>query len=1476
MAEDTAMKKTLQLYANPQLIQASALDQIEKQVLGGEPVVDGNNVFTFTTEFNAQCTAGFASAVSRKFESLYPVRAQSFEDLYSHMSDFDYEGLYGMPANTTVELVFDRNFIINNAEAIDGDVDYRKIILPRFSTFTIGTYKFGIHYPIEIQVRMAYKQNEEGRSTGEVDFDNCIITTQWDLSTSNPLVEYASNILEHRNFVKDGINLVCISVPIYQFEITTETLDCISNTGFAKKFDFKDKFYICRVYHKLDNVWYEMSQTYSSIVYDPDVATAMIRVYPDRNQLSVEIPQIYFSKRLIGNQVRVEIYTTLGALNVDISTYTSDQYEASFLLDDDRVSDSKYSNMLKYVSVCRVLPLSTLISSGRNGLTFEQLKDRVVNNTAKSLLITADKIAAHLKDKGFNAKSYVDNITDRKYLAEKVLADNEGTIVSAGSFNTIFSSKDLTSKYNETEEVTQFVNHDTFRYIDTNTFVVLPNTIYKYDKDTDSAVPMDNEWMAEYNNMSGEEKVNLLNSGIYSFSPFHLKVTIDNTTPVAAYYDMLNPKISNTKFLDENSKTNTQISIYSSRITHKEDMTGYTLDIMLYQTDDIVDLPVVNKDNPNADNIYCLLRVAMTDGNYTYAFGKPSGRINNHNVISFNLATDYAIDGNDQLILNSFTTVGASSKVKLTDNYELMFFIQPEYAKSGIGPRPANIPEFLNSLVWLATQQITIKLGEPIDNLLTSMYMEAESEELASYPTTTFSTYNNDTYARYTEADVGSIVNGVKITSDKIGTVKFPLQVVHYAGEVIISNDGVNTKGITLTINTVTDEGSDNSVYALKGIYTSNATPFNVFESVVVDPLDHNNQKLITLTESNIGQYVGQQYIQLDKYGTIINSDIGKTVLISTGKHLSTEDIVEVIYEEISNTEPFNEVDELKTIVTSTGVSNAGTGRVFIMVKDASRDSSSPECEIKGIGTGGAVYRRMTDVNLESYKELKYVDSNGNTQYFTESELFAFFMSLDTASASRSSIIEDWGINSETYERLQKIRFPYIKVFELYGDDSDPVEYGITKLKAYLDELSFVKIWDEDSNSEIDSEIPTKDLRNIQSLLYNPMVSYSTLEEAENNRESIPYGYVVYAQNLNDAEVLGIFKDLEVKDNETKGALGIIEEQIIDSASRKAIKWIICGPSSSACRSAVLSYNTYHGFIQTLRDENNVITHYRLLSYTKDNKLDINLGSVNWTVVYQWPWEIDTKWISKETSMQTNSVSCFLNDGSVVIGQQAGAAKYENGTLLTNIVSDKGNYIPIDAATESTRKVTYNVRMLHADYKLLLSEETEHTTYRSDIITKIRTYFETIEETKLRLLEGTDLYYSPIRTMGYAKFKGNMGNMLYSDLNITIGFRLHVESYITANTSTKDIIRNNILKIVDKHIATGTISLTAIAAEIQESMSDMIIHVDVLGINDDVNVQTLLRADSSTIPHLGYRLVIGNDRVIRVERSLTLEYSIVS
>jgi len=118
VVSESNSEETLQAYAHPLSIQAKAISGLEDRVLNGSVMADGNNVFTYLTEFAANTVADAVNKACMCFNSLYPENAQTSTDLYKHLSDFDYIGLYATPSQLTVQLIFDRNFLIDNCVQI--------------------------------------------------------------------------------------------------------------------------------------------------------------------------------------------------------------------------------------------------------------------------------------------------------------------------------------------------------------------------------------------------------------------------------------------------------------------------------------------------------------------------------------------------------------------------------------------------------------------------------------------------------------------------------------------------------------------------------------------------------------------------------------------------------------------------------------------------------------------------------------------------------------------------------------------------------------------------------------------------------------------------------------------------------------------------------------------------------------------------------------------------------------------------------------------------------------------------------------------------------------------------------------------------------------------------------------------------------------------------------------------------------------
>ena len=874
IVSDSAAEETLQAYTNPLSIQAKALSDLSEKVLNGEIVSDGNNPFTFLTEFSSNMTATLVNKACECFNGLYPANAQTATELYRHLSDFDYIGLYATPATTTVELVFDRNFLID--QAIDvSDEDrfnedplmtsgvYSKIVLPAYSKFTIGDSIFGLMYPIEIRVRKAIKDNM-------IDYANSVITVMWDASKTNPLMPLTSHILEHRDFVQDGQMLTAIEVPIYQFEVTNHVENAIWTTGFAKRYDFSNKFYAIRVFHFKNGEWNELSQSYSDAKYDPDIPTAIIKVLTDIGKVEVVIPHTYFTTTddyiKIGNRILVKIYTTQGEMNVDLSEYKVEQFQASFLLTDTNlIEDDRYSNMLKRIPTVYVLPLSMKISSGTNGLTFTELKDRVKYNNSFTVKITPGDLENYFKTSGYKFTKVLDNITDRVYCAHKLLKDGSGTPIASGQ-GISYLSEDALNVVVDNNDHLIVPGYSTLSVLEGNTITILPSSIYKYDEENDRFCLLSDAEVNELQSLPIDKRVAELNNNLYTYSPFHTVLTYTDGAPIAGTYDMFKPVIKDRVFEWENNRTTVEISIYNASI-EVDPNGGYILKISIFKTANIADVPTRKE---SVDNFKLMLSTEGQDKQLLYMVGDYDGvDADGKDVFKFTLSSDFRINAEDEVFISTFKD-GKENKNNPRNepnggfvamgfhNYTVsLFILGTELEKyTEIGFSDSNTYEFdipieLSDYILLCRQSFKLKLGESLPLLQNNVEISTTEQKYETYATTQFATYQTQVYERYTIDDIID----QHLSPSKLGTLKLDSEnkpIVKYnKNDVILSSryDVVYGPTITMkegenieTLELVYNELSDVTPYVEYKQITATASPLNVFTTIDGDIMVRSKQ----------------------------------------------------------------------------------------------------------------------------------------------------------------------------------------------------------------------------------------------------------------------------------------------------------------------------------------------------------------------------------------------------------------------------------------------------------------------------------------------------------------------------------------------------------------------------------------------------------------------------------------------------------
>lgn len=1314
---------TLQLYANPVLIQSRVLDQLQMKLLGDdESVVEGNNPFTFLLEMGATMTSGAILEACEKFRGLYPKRANKASDLYQHMSDYDYVNLYSKPATTAVNLVFDRNFLINNSIVVNSS--YKKIIIPEYSTFIVGDYQFGIPYPIEIQVMTP--DTPDGKIIENDEYNFNII---WDTTIDNPLKKLITNTLSFYQFKQDNLDMLAISIPVDQFVITTHTEDVIADLGFVKKFSYTDKFYAARIFHFHTGVWNEMNTSLSDTIYDQTKATAQLKVLMDTNELQVIIPQVYFSNNKIGNRVLIKVYTTKGEIDLDITNYNADQFQASFLIDDE-LTDDKFSSMLKVVPTLYVTGASTRIVGGSNGMTFEQWRDRVVYDIKQTLLITPADVSAHFDTSGFSISNYKDNITDRIYIAQKKMTDTKGILVATA---------DLQTKFTDAIFANLDATYSTIKQISDTSFLVLPSTIYKYDESCSACVPLSDEERSSLSDKEPQQLVNELNANQYSISPYHLKVSTHNDLLLAGTYDLMSPMIYQVLFGSQNPNVGTQISMYGINIQHNNGGAGgYTIQMTLYKTEDIIDLlPVDEQDNLN---ISVLLRTKNSVSKTMYQVGKfvgtsPSG----HSIMEFSIDTNYKLSNSDTLDTSSFeehltgTTV---NEINLETDLEFLFFISPALVNH---PRPRDnfdvgeIPIALSEEVCLLKQTAKLSLGKAVPLLMNNMALGLESHNYLTWPTTEFATYTAPIYARYTlaEAEAEPAIlkpNGSAVTLADVGLLKYPIETLHYQGDVIVASP--------------TDQ-----VIPPACIYQSDEE-YNLYLESPYTKTSERTNKWLPATEDDTMKI---EVVSLLKFACDYSASFD------------------------SNSTPA----KLQIEVLEDGSSvDLADGYAFAYIADCASDLTSAENELS-LGEGGAMYRR--NPIFATYDP---------TSVLTPEELYRFFLDVDN-NLPMLTLAEKYDITSSTISKLIGWRTPWIKMVSAST---------FSKLVEYAE--------DHDYKTASQSELFVTTLDELDS-------TYTS-----SNIDSRNWVYVI--------------------ETDTWFMATVVESQV---------NWT---PLTEAGLAYVISEKV---------DTQYVPKHINLL--TMSHGKTVLDGSIHWEFINKWPWEV-SNWIEVTTGKPSSSFGLMLNNATSAKIERVGG---------TYIVDENGEPIYDRESAEELRSAIYYVNMLHVDYKLTKAKE--YPTYMKDVRNLLHGYFVSLQTAKPLLIEQTELYYAPIKTLGSAYFKGVNETKMLLPLAIEISLRLYVEQYVLDDKTTKSLIRSNILKLVDKHIESGTICCTTLAEQIRTAMSDIVKYIDVLGINGNPELQTLVAVDTDTIPHLKQSLKINDDGSIGVERELNIEYTVV-
>jgi len=479
------------LSRQPLDIQSNILKNMEN-VFNGQ-IVDPNNSFTYLTNVFSIEASKFAQDEHNMFDNIYSINSVSDEQLHKHISDFEYVGLYSTPSATNMTIVISTNFILNHG--VDLNNGYKKILLPKDTTFKIGNITFGIYYPIEILVNTYNKS----------------VIVKYDISDIDELAQVDNSTIETTNFTKSNIPYFMFTIPIYQFEVDVYKEVINSDIGHKRRYSYTNDFYAVKVYNKIDNRWRLLKTTMSDYIYDSFNPSVKVKVYDDINELVVEVPYIYLKNKLISGEIKVVIYTTVGGLDISIDALPDRTitYKLGKEGDDRYVVDDTINDYIVFTTSSRS------IAGGTTKKSFKDKKDSVVYNMLDRVPVTDDELDRYFNKNGFGHYKYKDDINDRVHIASKYLKfDNDDPVYAYNGYVSI-SHNDL-------------IYNDNIKSDGEGIYTITPKAIYVNNGNTVEIA--NNATYAKLHSMSPDDLVRHMNenNSKYLMYPYH--ICIDHTT----------------------------------------------------------------------------------------------------------------------------------------------------------------------------------------------------------------------------------------------------------------------------------------------------------------------------------------------------------------------------------------------------------------------------------------------------------------------------------------------------------------------------------------------------------------------------------------------------------------------------------------------------------------------------------------------------------------------------------------------------------------------------------------------------------------------------------------------------------------------------------------------------------------------------------------------------------------------------------
>ena len=743
--------RNVSLYSmNPSSIQMDILNVLDL-ALNGDDIVDPTSPFIFSIEAAATCTAGAIMASEAVTRQLYPPLAQTQVEIFHHMSDKDYVNIYAIGAMGTITFLIPYNGLLQNAVPVANAINVSSAIIPRNTQISVNNITLDIGYPININV-----------------LSNQFIQIAYDTTITNPLFPISGNVIDHALIVFNSVQYLQITVPVLQAASTSTIYTLNSLSSFTQTIPFLNSYAYARVFYSNSAAgpWIEMLTTYTPLVYDITIPTMVLSV--NNNILTAILPDIYQTMQLAGNNIRIDVYNTIGAIDVDISQLSYNNFSAIWQ-DFDTYNTNKALSVLSVIKDIIIYSTAPLLG-GSPAATLEQIRNRAIYHVDSTIVpIRNSSVAVTLSSYGYQIETLIDSVTNKVFIASKNLP---ARVVNEVSSNPLALNANVLIGVNEAittgaYDISVLTNPALSRA------TISPNALYLMTNGTASLL---ND--AQINNINNlfatnlTQLTSLLNSGFYLYSPFHYVIDFSLPTIVGRPYYLTSPSVLGRTTVASNTIRVYNISTISTSISLVNNQ--YVL-VLTASVPLSIPLVLCQLSYTNSNNGGTIYLNAISD-----MAASPSGQA----TFTFYITTSFDVDSSDELELIDFINTNNSlsnTYLNLTSTFNI-FYLVPG-SNTGLNTTFDNlylIMAAMPAVIGASYETITLKFGQTLPRLY------CPTQEIMA--TGTFQQYTEIVYATYTTVIYKSTPTGYAYTLDSSGNVVFTI--LHNIGDFILDSSG--------------------------------------------------------------------------------------------------------------------------------------------------------------------------------------------------------------------------------------------------------------------------------------------------------------------------------------------------------------------------------------------------------------------------------------------------------------------------------------------------------------------------------------------------------------------------------------------------------------------------------------------------------------------------------------------------------------